>query len=178
MNNVAKEITREYRLDFNNGETHWDDPIPPEVTSRLLGRRVTCIISRTSLLAWSLMMDVREVEVADVTADGWMRIEVSRGPEAGLRETRRGIVRGLCLAARNGLAVALLVKGPCPRGRIHVLKGTADLSPRSRLLPNSPLRRGFTGETASISFNDRLATFATVTICASTHPTVSSPSSA
>jgi hypothetical protein len=81
MNNVVQEITREYRLDFNNGETHWDDPIPPEVTSRLLGRRVTCVISRTSLLAWSLMMDVREVEVADVTADGWMKIEVSTGPD-------------------------------------------------------------------------------------------------
>ena len=81
MNIVAEEITREYRLDFNKGETHWDDPISPEVTSRLLGRRVTCVISRTSLLAWSLMMDVREVEVADVTADGWMRIEVSTGPD-------------------------------------------------------------------------------------------------
>src|SRR5215211_3552857 len=76
MNNVAQEITRSYRLDFRNGETHWDDPIPPEVTSQLLGRRVTCVISRTSLLAWSLMMDVREVEVADVTADGWMEIAV------------------------------------------------------------------------------------------------------
>jgi len=81
MNNVAKEITREYRLDFNNGETHWDNPIPPEVTSPLLRRRVTCIISRTSLLAWSLMIDVRDVEVADVTAGGWMKIEVSTGPD-------------------------------------------------------------------------------------------------
>src|SRR5215217_3082719 len=68
-------------LDFRNGETHWDDPIPPEVTSQLLGRRVTCVISRTSLLAWSLMMDVREVEVADVTADGWMEIAVCTGPD-------------------------------------------------------------------------------------------------
>jgi hypothetical protein len=81
MNNVAQEITRSYRLDFRNGETHWDDPIPPEVTSQLLGRRVTCVISRASLLAWSLMMDVREVEVADVTADGWMEIAVCTGPD-------------------------------------------------------------------------------------------------
>ncbi len=81
MRDVAKEITRSYRLDFSNGEMHWDGPMPPDVTSRLLGRQVTCVISRTSLLAWSLMMDVREVEVADVTAHGWMEIAVCTGPD-------------------------------------------------------------------------------------------------
>jgi hypothetical protein len=76
-----KEITREYRLDFTQGEAHWDDPIPPEVTSQVLGKQATCIISRTSLLSWSLMMNIREVEVADVTVDGWIQIAVRTGPD-------------------------------------------------------------------------------------------------
>ena len=79
MNYLTREITREYRLDFNTGETHWDDPIPPDVTSDLLGKPTPCIIDRTSLLAWWLMMNVREVAVADVTAGGWMKITVSTG---------------------------------------------------------------------------------------------------
>ena len=77
MDHVAKEITREYRLDFNHGETHWQDPIPPEVTSGVLGKATTRIINRTSLLAWSLMMSLGHVTVADVTADGWMKIAVT-----------------------------------------------------------------------------------------------------
>ena len=79
MNQLTREITREYRLDFNTGEAHWDDPIPPDVTSDLLGKPTICIIDRTSLLAWWLMMNVREVSVADVTAGGWMKITVSTG---------------------------------------------------------------------------------------------------
>src|SRR5215218_4225131 len=79
MDQLTKEISREYRVDFNNGETHWDDAIPPEVTSGVLGKPTICIIDRTSLLAWWLMMNVREVAVADVTASGWMRITVSTG---------------------------------------------------------------------------------------------------
>ena len=58
MDQLTKEISREYRVDFNNGETHWDDAIPPEVTSGVLGKPAICIIDRTSLLAWSLMMNV------------------------------------------------------------------------------------------------------------------------
>jgi hypothetical protein len=70
MNYITKEIAREYRLDFSNGETHWDDPMPAGVIAGVLGREAACIIDRTSLLAWSLMMDIREVEVADVTIHG------------------------------------------------------------------------------------------------------------
>jgi hypothetical protein len=77
MTYVTKEITREYRLDFNHGETHWDDPIPPEVTSGVLGKPTTRIINRMSLLAWSLMMSLGQVTVADVTAEGWMKIAVT-----------------------------------------------------------------------------------------------------
>jgi hypothetical protein len=79
MNYLTREITREYRLDFNNGEMHWDDPMPPDVTSGVLGKPTTCIIDRTSLLAWSLMMNVREVAVADLTAGGWMKVSITTG---------------------------------------------------------------------------------------------------
>ena len=67
MINITKEITREYRVDFNKGETHWDDPIPAEVTSDVLGRRTTCIINRTSLLAW-LLTNLPDVACADLTS--------------------------------------------------------------------------------------------------------------
>ena len=65
MEHVTHEITQEYRLDFEGGEAGWDDPIPPEVTSRVLGREATCTINRTSLLAWSLM-NIAHVQVADL----------------------------------------------------------------------------------------------------------------
>ena len=76
MEHVTREITREYRLDFNGGETGWDDPIRPEATSLVLGRRATCTISRTSLLAWSLMT-ISAVQVADLTCEGWIKIVIS-----------------------------------------------------------------------------------------------------
>lgn len=76
MEHVTREITREYRLDFNRGEAGWDDPIRPETTSLVLGRRATCIISRTSLLAWSLMT-IPAVQVADLTCEGWIKIVIS-----------------------------------------------------------------------------------------------------
>jgi hypothetical protein len=75
MDHGTQEITREYRLDFSRGEAEWDDPIPPEVTSGVLGRRTKATIKRTSLLAWSLM-NITEVEVADVTAGGWIKIRI------------------------------------------------------------------------------------------------------
>jgi hypothetical protein len=81
MDQVTREITREYRLDFNNGEGHWCDRIPPEVTCNVLGRPATRIINRTSLLAWSLMMNLRDVAIADVTAEGWMKISITTGPK-------------------------------------------------------------------------------------------------
>jgi hypothetical protein len=59
--------------------THWHDRIPPEVTSAVLGRRATSAISRTSLLAWSLM-NIAEVRIADVVCGGWIKIVVSTGP--------------------------------------------------------------------------------------------------
>ena len=37
----ALEITREYRLDFDVLEADWDDPLLPEVTSKVLGRKTT-----------------------------------------------------------------------------------------------------------------------------------------
>ena len=76
MEQLTKEITREYRLNFNKGEPEWDDPIPPDVTSNVLGYRTTCIINRTSLLAWSLMMLLPQVEVADLARGGWIEIRL------------------------------------------------------------------------------------------------------
>ena len=75
MEQLTVEITREYRLNFNKGEPQWDDPIPPEVTSNVIGYRTTTIINRTSLLAWSLMM-LPQVEVADLAAGGWIEIRL------------------------------------------------------------------------------------------------------
>jgi hypothetical protein len=69
----SQEISRKYRLIFNRGEALWDDPIPPEITSNVTGMRVNKTINRASLLAWSLM-NVSEVEVADLAFDGWMKI--------------------------------------------------------------------------------------------------------
>jgi isopropylmalate/homocitrate/citramalate synthase len=74
------EITREYRLDFEVLEADWDDPMLPEVTSRVLGRKTTFTMTRTSLLAWSLM-DIAHVEMADLTGAGWIKIIVSTGPD-------------------------------------------------------------------------------------------------
>jgi hypothetical protein len=73
--NRTQEINRVYRLDFNNGEAEWDDPMPPEITAQLLGQSATSLINRTSLLAWALM-GLREVEVADLAFDGWMKVNV------------------------------------------------------------------------------------------------------
>ena len=78
MQHVTRETTREYRLDFDSGDADWDDPIPPEVTSDVLGRRMTCTITRTSLLAWSLM-NISEVQLADLACGGWIKIVISTG---------------------------------------------------------------------------------------------------
>jgi hypothetical protein len=80
MQHVAQEMTREYRLDFDSGDADWDDPVPPEVTSDVLGRKMTCTISRTSLLAWSLM-NISEVQVADLVCGGWIKIVVGTGDD-------------------------------------------------------------------------------------------------
>jgi len=80
MELVLEEITREYRLDFNHGETTWDDPMPPEIICNVLGRNATCRINRTSLLAWSLM-NIPQVQVADVACGGWIRISISTGAD-------------------------------------------------------------------------------------------------
>jgi hypothetical protein len=60
------------RLHFNE-DPLWEDPIPPEITSNVLARRVTSVINRTSLLAWCLM-NIPSVEVADLTGGGWIAI--------------------------------------------------------------------------------------------------------
>ena len=83
MEQLTQEITREYRLNFNNGELEWDDPIPPEVTSNVLGRPTGTVINRTSLLAWSLM-SLPSVEVADLVGGGW--IEIRLGTDANFDE--------------------------------------------------------------------------------------------
>ncbi|HEX2725276.1 MAG TPA: hypothetical protein VHN20_05605, partial [Beijerinckiaceae bacterium] len=88
------EMTREYRLSFNSGDIDWDDPIPPEVTSDVLGRRMTCTISRTSLLAWSLMT-VAEVHVADLAPGGWIKIVVGTGDDFDERAFKSEIARVL-----------------------------------------------------------------------------------
>jgi hypothetical protein len=108
MEQLAKEITREYRVDFNKGETEWNDPIPPEVTSDVLGNRTTCVISRTSLLAWSLMR-LPHVEVADLARGGWIKVRLNTDEEfdevsfklevaeliASIREVRPHKAKGL-----------------------------------------------------------------------------------
>ncbi len=76
MEHLTQELTREYRLNFNKGEPEWNDPIPPEVTSDVLGRRTGTVINRTSLLAWSLM-NLPCVEVADLVGGGWIEIRLS-----------------------------------------------------------------------------------------------------
>ena len=78
MDHGTQEITRVYRLDFNFGEPEWDDPMPHDVTSDVLGRRAMSTINRTSLLAWSLM-NLPSVEVADLTLGGWMKVVISSG---------------------------------------------------------------------------------------------------
>jgi hypothetical protein len=78
MSDGPEEITREYRLEFNNNDPAWNDFIAPEISSRVLARRVTHVINRTSLLAWSLS-NISSVEVADLTASGSMEIRISTG---------------------------------------------------------------------------------------------------
>jgi hypothetical protein len=80
MDHGTQEIRRVYRLDFDHGEASWDDPMPPEITSDVLGRRATSIINRTSLLAWSLM-NLRHVDVADLSFGGWIKISITTGPD-------------------------------------------------------------------------------------------------
>src|SRR5918993_1401108 len=80
MTQLTHEIRREYRLNFNKGEPEWDDPISPEVTSDVLGRRTGTVINRTSLLAWSLM-NLPCVEVADLVGGGWMEIRLNIDPD-------------------------------------------------------------------------------------------------
>ena len=97
MEHVTHEITREYRLDFEGGEAGWDDPIPPEVTSRVLGREATCTINRTSLLAWSLL-NIAHVQVADLACGGWIKIVISTGPdfdESAFRAEVAGVLDGV-----------------------------------------------------------------------------------
>ena len=67
------EISRQYRLNFDRGESLWDDPIPPEITSNVIGIQTTMTINRTSLLAWSLL-NISHVETADLAFDGWIKL--------------------------------------------------------------------------------------------------------
>ena len=80
MDGRTEESTREYRVYFNDDVSVWEDPIPAEISSHVLARRMTSIINRTSLLAWSLM-NIPSVEVADLTEGGWIEVRISTGPE-------------------------------------------------------------------------------------------------
>lgn len=75
MEHDTQEITRQYRLNFNHGEVLWDDPMPPEITSDVTGMKTTGTIDRTSLLALSLL-NISQVETADLAFQGWIRILV------------------------------------------------------------------------------------------------------
>src|SRR5688572_9577581 len=121
MIQMAEEMSREYRLHFNNGETHWNDPIPPEVTSGVLGKRTTSVINRTSLLAWSLMMNLREVHVADVTADGWMKIQISTGPEFEEAAFTRDVAQTILEVSQVRSHVGQEHTAPSPREVQHRL---------------------------------------------------------
>jgi hypothetical protein len=80
MDGRTEESTREYRVYFNDDACVWEDPIPPGISSNVLARRMTSMINRTSLLAWSLM-NIPSVEVADLTEGGWIHVRISTGPE-------------------------------------------------------------------------------------------------
>jgi hypothetical protein len=70
-----QEVTREYRISLTNRDSDWDDPIPTEVASAVLGTKATSVISRTHLLARSLM-NMPQVDVADSTGGGSIKIMV------------------------------------------------------------------------------------------------------
>jgi hypothetical protein len=141
---MTQEITRHYRLDFRNDEPEWDDPIPPEITSRVLGRKATCTISRTSLLAWSLM-SLPQVDVADLTSGGWIKIAISTDPhfdEAAFKAevaTVLASVRQLRSPERNSQPVSLAVRPNPARSPARVMlpmPGGSELSAtRSLSLP-------------------------------------------
>src|SRR5829696_7382636 len=86
------EISRQYRLNFDRGESLWDDPIPPEITSNVIGIQTTLTINRTSLLAWSLL-NISHVETADLAFDGWIKLLIRTSTsfdEGGVQARNRG----------------------------------------------------------------------------------------
>ena len=121
MEHVPEEITREYRLDFNHGEAAWDDPMPPEIICNVLGRNATCRINCTSLLAWSLM-NIPQVQVADVACGGWIRISISTGTdfdELVFKREVADIVAGIRQVRSDGITRAGHTGGAC-NGRAPV----------------------------------------------------------
>jgi hypothetical protein len=103
MGGRAEESTREYRVYFNDGSV-WEDPIPPEVSSNVLARRMTSSINRTSLLAWSLM-NIPAVELADLTEGGWIEVRISTGPEFNEEPFKAEVL--------DIIARVKQVRGPC-----------------------------------------------------------------
>jgi hypothetical protein len=100
MDRGTEEITREYRLHFNDDEALWEEPIPPEITSNVLAGRVAAsAINRTSLLAWCLM-NIPSVEVADLTGGGWIEIRISTGPNFD-EESFKAEVAGIVTRVKN-----------------------------------------------------------------------------
>ena len=91
------EISRQYRLNFDRGESLWDDPIPPEITSNVIGIQTTMTINRTSLLAWSLL-NISHVETADLAFDGWIKLLIRTSTsfdEAAFKREIADIVAGV-----------------------------------------------------------------------------------
>jgi hypothetical protein len=91
------EISRQYRLNFDRGESLWDDPIPPEITSDVIGIQTTMTINRTSLLACSLL-NISHVETADLAFDGWIKLLIRTSTsfdEAAFKREITDIVAGV-----------------------------------------------------------------------------------
>src|SRR5687768_753284 len=80
MQHLVEVSAGQYRLKIHKGDTAWDDPIAPEVTSDVLGARTATVISRTSLLAWSLM-NLPCVEIAHVVGAGRIDLTVKKDAE-------------------------------------------------------------------------------------------------
>jgi len=80
MEQSTPEIRREYRLNYSKGELEWDDPIPPEMMSNVLGKRTGTVMNRATLLACSLMT-LPCVEAANMVGEGSIEIRLSTDAE-------------------------------------------------------------------------------------------------
>jgi hypothetical protein len=127
MGGRTEESTREYRVYFNDDPFLWEDPIPPEISSNVLARRMTSTINRTSLLAWSLM-NIPTVELADLTEGGWIEVRISTGPEFDEEPFKAEVL--------DIIARVKQVRGSCrPLERLDSLYAPSATTALNRLLP-------------------------------------------